>query len=62
MEIVDGEQNRKKNVVLKRYQTNIRANSFTLRVASGWNALPARIQKSKNVNCFKNAYDALKNS
>ena len=56
-EIRNGEQSRKNNLVLRRYRTDIKANTFTLRVVKGWNSLPASVQNAGTVNQFKNAYD-----
>ena len=58
-EIHNGVMTRKKNIALKRYKTDIRGNSFTMRVTKKWNTLPASIQNAGSLNAFKNAFDKI---
>ena len=44
-------------IVRERARTDLRNNSFRLRVGRGWNELHDTVRNSKSTNSFKNAYD-----
>ena len=56
---IDGERGemKKDNIFLKRSNTEIRRNFFTLRVTKSWNKLEQRVQNASSVNKFKNELD-----
>ena len=47
-----------KNIVKLKPRTDIRKNFFSHRVVDKWNALPNIIKNARDVNHFKNQYDA----
>ena len=47
-----------KNIVKLKPRTDIRKNFFSHRVVDKWNALPNVIKNARDVNHFKNQYDA----
>ena len=56
--IVDGDAQRRSDVMEKvRFQKDVRKNFYSVRVADGWNGLPAEVRDQKSVNAFKNALD-----
>ena len=42
---------------MKRAETGIRKNVFSIRVVKLWNSLPENIVSAPNVNTFKNRFD-----
>ena len=42
---------------MKRTETGIRKNVFSIRVVKLWNSLPENIVSAPNVNTFKNRFD-----
>jgi len=46
-----------KKVVSNRANTNIRKNSFSIRIAKYWNKLPENIVNAPSINSFKNRLD-----
>ena len=51
-------RNKEGKIYMKRYNTNIRKNCFTNRVAPFWNNLPANIKTAPSTNSFKNQLDS----
>jgi hypothetical protein len=49
------------NLVTKQARTDVRKNSFFVRVVPKWNGLPDEIKKSKNAEEFKNRLTAYYN-
>ena len=45
------------NLNVKQFNSNIRKNSFSLRLIKLRNSLPDYIEESKSLNIFKNSYD-----
>ena len=45
------------NLNVKQFNSNMRKNSFSVRVINPWNSLPDYIKESKSLNIFKNSYD-----
>jgi len=46
------------NLNVKQFNSNVRKNSFSVRVINPWNSLPDYIKESKTLNIFKNcSYD-----
>ena len=45
------------NLVLKRANSELRANSFSIQVVNTWNSLPDLVKESATLKCFKNSYD-----
>ena len=57
--VVEGESVRKEMVVVvERANLELRRNFFSIRAANAWNKIPENVKTQKNVNAFKNAYDA----
>ena len=46
-----------KKVVYNRANTNIRKNSFSIRITKCWNKLPENIVNAPSINSFKNRLD-----
>jgi hypothetical protein len=46
-----------RKVVYNRTNTNIRKNSFNIRIAKYWNKLPENIVNAPSINSFKNRLD-----
>ena len=44
-------------LAIRRTRLDLRKNSFCVRGAKSWNALPSHVRDSVSVNAFKNAYD-----
>ena len=42
---------------VKQFNSNVRKNSFSVRVINPWNSLPDYAKESKILNIFKNSYD-----
>ena len=56
--VVEGDAQRRSDVMEKvRFQKDVRKNFYTVRVADGWNRLPAEVRDQKSVNAFKVALD-----
>jgi hypothetical protein len=49
------------NLVVKQARTDVRKNSFFVRVVQKWNSLPDEVKKSKNEDEFKRRIKALNN-
>ena len=47
-----------KNFVQQKAKSDIRKNFFSQRVVEKWNCLPNSVKNAKDVNNFKNLYDA----
>ena len=47
------------NLNVKQRNSNIRKNSFSVRVINPRNSLPDYIKESKTLNIFKNSYDTV---
>ena len=45
------------NLELKRAKSELRNNSFSIRVVNSWNSLPDLVKGSTTLNSFKNSYD-----
>ena len=45
------------NIVPRRSRTEVRANTFTTRVATKWNQLPVQVKSSPSLSSFKTNYD-----
>ena len=57
-EVVDGNtRGHSKKLFMKRAETGIRKNVFSIRVVKLWNSLPENIVSAPNVNTFKNRFD-----
>ena len=46
-----------RKVIYNRANTNIRQNSFSIRIANYWNKLPENIVNAPSINSFKNRLD-----
>ena len=55
--IVDGDAQRSDVMEKVRFQKDVCKNFYSVRVADGWNGLPAEVRDQKSVNAFKNALD-----
>ena len=53
----EGEERREWVLRVERANLEIRRNSFTIRAAKTWNAVPDEVKKQRTVNAFKKAYD-----
>jgi hypothetical protein len=49
------------NLVAKQARTDVRKNSFFVRVVQKWNSLPDEVKKSKNADEFKKRLKAINN-
>ena len=59
MNVAEGdEEKRSSALVRERARTDLRNNSFRLRVGRNWNDLPDRVRNVSSTNSFKNAYDS----
>ena len=45
------------NIVKPRFKTDIRKNSFSVRVVDDWNILPNSVKSAPTLNSFKSKYD-----
>ena len=48
-----------KNLIARRFKTDIRRNFFSVRVVSLWNSLPIEVKESRNVTIFKTKLEEL---
>ena len=46
------------NLKLKSFNLDVRKHSFAVRVPKEWNSLPIHIREARQLNSFKNRYDA----
>ena len=57
--VIEGrEQTRSSVLIRERARTDLRNNSFRLRVGRSWNDLPDSVRNVNSTNAFKNAYDS----
>ena len=50
----------KLNLNVKPFKTDLRKNTFSIRVALQWNTLPNSVREAESLNEFKNQYDTHK--